>query len=263
MNPILSQTFGAKRPRFWVRQFTPIPTRAQDTFDIIFAVVLPVLCLAMDPLVFKGDSFGSPLLQDYQLLAYIVCTIEMGLFLTWRTFRRPLVEFAPVFAGAFFAGAVFSAFIGVFLLPYSVIGLMFLLLGALGFTPFLTALVFLRNGVRALRANVDNSTIPYRLAVATLSAVLVMGLPFLASIQVERAISASVDTLVAGNVTDAEAAEARLKWFRFIPFKHRGQIASAYSLESDPTKRDVLRRVYKNITGEDIESYRRYGGFDD
>jgi hypothetical protein len=261
MNPILSQTFGAKKPRFWARQFAPIPTRAQDRFDIVFAVVLPVLCLAIDPLVFKGDSFGVPLLQDYQLLAYLVCTVEMGLFLTWRTFRRPLVEFAPVFAGVFFAGTIFSVVIGVVILPYSVIGLMFLLIGALGFTPFLTALVFFRNGVRSLRANVNNSTIMFRLAVAALSAALVMGLPFLASIQLERAISASVDTVVAGNVTDAEAAEARLKRFRFIPFKHSGEIATAYALEHDPAKRDVLRRVYKNITGEDIEV--RRARFDD
>ena len=149
--------------------------------------------------------------------------------------------------------------IGVLILPYSVIGLMFLLIGALGFTPFLTALVFFRNGFRALRANVNNSTLLYRLSVATLSAVLVVGLPFLASIQLDRTISASVDTIIAGNVTEAEAAEARLKWFRFVPFKHRAALASAYSLESDPAKRDVLRRVYENMTGEDIAEYRRYG----
>jgi hypothetical protein len=256
MNPILSQTFSAKRPRFWVRQFAPIPTRTQDGFDITFAVVLPVLCLVIDPLVFKGNSFGAPLLEDYQLLAYLVCTIEMGLFLTWRTFRRQLVEFAPVFAGVFFAGAMFSVLVGVVVLPYSVIGLMFLLIGALGFTPFLTALVFFRNGFRALRANVNNSTILFRLSVATLSGVLVLGLPFLASIQLERSISASVDTVIAGNVSEAEAAEARLKWFRFIPFRHSGEVATAYSLEVDPAKRDLLRRVYKNITGEDIEAHR-------
>jgi hypothetical protein len=256
MNPMLSQTFAAKKPRFWPRQFAPIPTRTQDGFDIIFAIVLPVLCLGMDPFIFKGTGFGVPLLEDYQLLAYLICTIEMGLFLTWRTFRRQLVEFAPVFAGVFFAGAIFSTFIGFVILPYSVIGLMFLLIGALGFTPFLTALVFLRNGVRALRANVNNSTLLFRLAVATLSGVLVIGIPFLASIQLERSISASVDTVIAGNVAEAEAAEAHLKWFRFIPLKHSGEVATAYSLEVDPAKRDVLRRVYKDITGEDIEARR-------
>ena len=260
MTQILFDSLGTKKLGFWRRQFTPIPTRAQDTFDIIFAVVMPIMVLVMDPLVFKGDSFGVPLMQDYQLLAYLVCTIEMGLFLTWRTFRRQLVEFAPVFAGVFFAGAMFSAAIGILILPYSVIGLMFLLIGALGFTPLFTALVFLRNGVRALRANVNNSTILFRLSVATLSAALVIGLPILTSIQLERAISASVDTLVAGNVTDAEAAEARLKWFRFIPFKHSNEIATAYVLETDSAKRDVLKRVYKNITGEDIEMrQRRFG----
>ena len=262
MNPNISQPVGARRPRFWARQFAPIPTRAQDRFDIIFAVVLPVLCLAMDPLIFKGGAFGTALLQDYQLLAYLICTIQMGLFLTWRTWRRPLAEFAPVFAGVFFAGAIFSTIIGVIILPYSVIGLMFLLIGALGFTPFLTALVFLRNGVRALRANVNNSTLLFRLSVATLSSVLVIGVPLLASIQLERSISASVDTVIAGSVTEAEAAETRLKWFRFIPLKHRGEIATAYALETDPAKRDVLRRVFKKITGEDIEKYRAHSFMD-
>ena len=256
MYPLLSQPFGGNKPRFWARQFAPIPTRAQDRFDMIFAVVLPVLVLAVDPFVFKGEIFGAPLMPDYQLFVYLVCTIQMGLFLTWRTFRRRLIEFAPVFAGFFFAGAIFSAVIGVWLLPYSVIGLMFLLIGALGFTPFLTALVFFRNGFRALRANVNNSTLPYRLSIATLSAVMVIGLPSLVSIQLDRSISASVDTVIAGDVMTAEAAEAKLRWFRFIPAKHSQQIASAYTLEHDPAKRDVLRRVYKNITGEDIDAYR-------
>jgi hypothetical protein len=133
---------------------------------------------------------------------------------------------------------------------------MFLLIGALGFTPFLTALVFFRNGFRALRSNVNNSTLPYRLSIATLSAVLVIGLPSLVSIQLDRSISASVDTVIAGDVMTAEAAAAKLKWFRFVPAKHSQEIASAYSLEQDPAKRDVLRRVYRNITGEDIDAYR-------
>jgi hypothetical protein len=81
-------------------------------------------------------------------------------------------------------------------------------------------------------------------------------LPSLVSIQLDRSISASVDTVIAGDVMTAEAAEARLKWFRFIPAKHSQQIATAYTLEHDPGKRDVLRRVYKNITGEDIDAYR-------
>src|ERR1044072_3455714 len=70
-------SFGAKKPGCWRRQFTPIPTRAQDSFDSICAVVMPIIVLLADPMVFKGgDQFWTRgLLEDYQLLAYLVCRL--------------------------------------------------------------------------------------------------------------------------------------------------------------------------------------------
>src|SRR6476620_3490576 len=136
MSQVPFDSFGAKKVGFWRRQFTQIPTRAQDTFDTIFAVVMPIIVLLADPIVFKGGEgfWNRGLLEDYQLLAYVVCSLQIGLFLTWRTWRRSLIRWAPAFAGIFFAGALFSSVIGFVLLPFSLIGLI-VLIGALGFTP--------------------------------------------------------------------------------------------------------------------------------
>jgi hypothetical protein len=259
MTQVPFDSFGAKKFGFWRRQFAPIPTRAQDRFDTIFAVVMPIIVLLADPIVFKGGPgfWNRPLLEDYQLLAYVVCSLQIGLFLTWRTWRRSLIPWAPAFAGFFFAGAAFSGVIGVVLLPFSLIGLI-MLIGALGFTPLLTAFVYLRNGVRTARIQSPGATVPYRLMVAAMTAVLVVALPVLVTWQVERAISASVDSLISADAAQSEQAAHQLKWFRFIPDKYSRKIAIAYTNSIDPVRRQTLNVAYRNITGEDLEKRQQF-----
>jgi len=257
MTQLPFDTIGAKRLGFWRRQFAPIPTRAQDSFDTIFAVVMPIIVLRADPIVFKGGQgfWNRAVLEDYQLLAYVVCSLQIGLFLTWRTWRRSLIRWAPAFTGIFIAGAMFSGVIGLVLLPFSLIGLI-VLIGALGFTPLLTAFVFLRNGVRTARIKSPGVTGGSRLMVAIMAAVLAMALPVLISWQVERAISASVDNLINADATRSEQAARQLRWFRFVPGKYSRKIAIAYTNSNDPARRQTLNNAYHNITGEDLEMRR-------
>lgn len=244
---------GTKRAGFWKRQFAPISTPAQDTFDSIFAIVLPILFLVMDPVVFKSPRlFGPAYLEDYQLLAYLFCSVEIGLFLTWRTFRLALRRFSTAFAGAFFAGAIFSTVIGVLILPLSVLGLV-IVLGVFGFTPFVTAFVFLRNGVRAARVNLNGSGWYSRLSTAVLGGVLVFGMPLAVQAKVERDVSAMIETLISGSAPEAEAAGQRLKHYQFVSRKHCDEIVTAYGHETNTAKRAVLERAYQEITGEDLE----------
>lgn len=257
MTPVPFDSFGAKKLGFWRRQFAPIPTRAQDTFDTIFAVVMPIVVLLADPIVFKGGRgfWSRALLENYQLLAYIVCSLQIGLFLAWRTWRRSLIRWAPAFAGIFFAGAMFSGAIGLVLLPFSLIGLI-VLIGALGFTPLLTAFVFLRNGIRTARIRSPGATVSSRFMVGVMGAALVITLPVLVSWQVDRAISASVDELIYADASQSEAAVHHLRWFRFVPDKYCRRIALAHANSYDPVKRHALNDAYRNITGEDLETRR-------
>jgi hypothetical protein len=69
-------------------------------------------------------------------------------------------------------------------------------------------------------------------------AVLVTALPNLASGQLERAVSTSVETLISGDAVQAQAAAQQLKWLRVVPTKYRIRMANAYGQEFNPVKRD-------------------------
>ena len=126
-------------------------------------------------------------------------------------------------------------------------------IGVFGFTPFVTAFVFLRTGVRAARININGAALHSRLAAVVLSGVLAFGMPAVAQAKVESDISAAVDALISGTAPEAEAAAERLKTFRFVSHKHCNDIVNAYANPSDPAKRALLGRTYKEITGENIE----------
>jgi hypothetical protein len=253
MESILSGAPVVTQQGFWVRQFGPNRTRGQDVFDVIFGLVLPIACFLVDPIVFKSAAvFGPPLLEDFQLIAYVVSAIEMGAFLVWRTFPKRVSTFAPAFAGIFLAGAFFSIVVGLAILPFTLLALL-MVIGLPGLTPFFSAFVYLRNGIRAMRVQPNDSTLALRFVVAVLGAMLFVGLPVRASIQIDKAMSVSVDTLLVGNAIEAEAAAKQLKKYRFVSTKHRNQIAFAYARESDPVKKDIIKRAYQDMVGEDIE----------
>jgi hypothetical protein len=70
----------------------------------------------------------------------------------WFALNRHLTAFSAPIGGILIAGGIFSLAVGVRILPYTLIGLI-VLIGAAGFTPFLTAFVYFRSGVRAFKAN--------------------------------------------------------------------------------------------------------------
>ena len=143
--------YAPPRPRpagkFWRRQFDDAPTRAQRKYDVTFGFVMPLVCFVLDPIVFA--RYG--LYHEWQLYAYTVSAVEMVALCAWlatagRAGRRP-----AALSGMLFAGALFSFTVGMSILPFSLFGLV-VLIGALGFVPFLTAFVYLRNAWRAAGA---------------------------------------------------------------------------------------------------------------
>ena len=164
----------APKKRFWKRQFDPVPTGGQELFDGIFGVILPVLCFVADPIVFKGGVFSGPFFEDFKVLAYLTSAIEIAVFIVWRSFRTHLTTFSAPFAGVLFAGGLFSTVIGIVILPLTLFGLL-LLIGVLGFIPFLTAFTYFRSSVRAMKDQVRNSTFGFRFMTAALAGLLTIG----------------------------------------------------------------------------------------
>lgn len=184
MGRISDEGAAPQQQGFWRRQFTGEPTRGQEKFDRWFGVAIPVACYFFDPLIFQGLMLDHGLLEEYRLFVYMVSAIEIGMLLCWFTFRRDLETFAAPFAGVLFAGGLFSALIGVLILPLSVLGMLYVI-GLLGFIPFVTAVVYLRNGVRAMRAQIVNSAFQMRYLIALAAAFLVIGFPLFWSIYLQ------------------------------------------------------------------------------
>lgn len=145
---------GAPAPRqlrpFWRRQFGAEATRAQRRFDVAFGLVLPVLCFVFDPVVFRGWLVGGQgFYGRWQTYAYAVSVLELVALAAWLFKAGGEGRPPAALGGVLLAGGVFSLVVGVMIFPLSLAGLIFLLVGIFGFTPFPTAVVYLRNGWRA------------------------------------------------------------------------------------------------------------------
>lgn len=118
-------------------------TWGQLVFDIVFGVLLPIGCLIADPIVFRA-GLGDPLFGRYALFAYMVVGSAIFALIFWLLWRG-----LPAFlAGFFLADAIFALMLGVVLLPFSAMGLA-IGIGVLGFSPFLTFVVFYGHSLRA------------------------------------------------------------------------------------------------------------------
>ena len=241
---------------FWRRQFAEQETLAQFIFDGTFGVIAPLLCVIFDPIVFRGGLLGGgPLFAGYRVFAYTIIFVEITALLMWLVGRRGPVG-SRVLGGVLCAGALFSLVIGLALLPFSLFGIMFYGIGLCGFAPFLTLIIYLRNGRRALRHAQAHALAPGRRPPpALLSAVLVLALPAAAQWQVTQVVSRDVRALTEGDAAYASAATRRLKYVRWLTLgEDYDQLVLAYRLERDPARRTRIAAAYKEITGADIET---------
>lgn len=247
------------RPRgrsgFWRRQFDDAPTTAQRNFDLAFGVVMPVLCFVFDPIVFKGSGIGGgALYQQYQLYAYVISALEIVALCAWLVTAGRARRLAGVLAGTLFAGAMFSFFVGLMILPYSVIGLLLLFVGVFGFVPFLTGLVYLRNAWRAAAA-LGRVGSPALGAVALACGfVLAVGAPAVVHLGVTGEIASAMSDVREGK----ELSTRKLQVLRAVAAASGSaaydELVWEYGRERDPARRARLARAYAEITaGGDIE----------
>jgi hypothetical protein len=241
---------------FWRRQFAPTQTTPQLFFDVIVGGVAPVLCFYFDPIVFQGSSIGGPpLYSNYQVFAYAITAIEVAVLWLWLFVPR-LRSVGAFFSGILITGSLFSVVIGCAILPFTLLGLL-VAIGVFGFTPFLTAFVYLRNGVRALRSDANYTIKRGWLSSAMMGFVLALGLPVFASVEISRMLSNTINIILNGNSTQVEVAINQLKWLPFVPQEKLDAMVNSYEAESDENKKDRWRKCYRAITGVDIEARAR------
>lgn len=248
-----------RRQGFWRRQFDDAPTNAQRWFDVAFGVVIPVLCFIFDPIVFKGGfgagiAGGGALYQQYQPYAYVFSALQMAALCAWLLTAGRGGRWAAALAGMMLAGAAFSFLVGLSIFPYSIVGMLFLFVGVLGFVPFLTAFVYLRSAWRAAAA-LGRVGSPSRAAVALACGfVLALGAPGAVHMRVTKEVAAAFADVREGR----ELSPRRLRALRALGAASGtsayDELVWQYGSERDPARRARLARAYAEITvGGDIE----------
>lgn len=256
MSRILSEPDGFNpepRPSFFSTQFSVDTTSGQRIFDVFFGIAAPILCFFADPIVFKvGFAIGGqPVLGRYQVFAYLLSAIVIAVLVIWLLLEEHLEAYSSLIGGVFVAGALFSLLVGLIILPFSLLGLVFVI-GLPGFTPFLTAFVYLRNGVKVFRRS-KHTRVRLKTAGALLAVSISIGLPALVSYQLDLMVSQSVDVLLNGDALHAEAAVDRLRWLPVVPESSLDSLVFAYRREQDGERKQTLKRYYYEATGRDID----------
>jgi hypothetical protein len=190
---------------FWLRQFAAEATTAQLVFDVAFGIIAPILCFAFDPIAFRNGFGGGPLFAQYQVLVYLFSGLEIVTLVPWLLLREQLPG-KRLIGGILLAGGIFCAVIGCILLPFSFLGLFVYFVGAFGFIPFFTAIVYLRNGCRAHRAERPKANGMAQAAPILLGCLLAIGIPVLLSGSINEVVRQSVDEVIQGDTQ--RAAEA-------------------------------------------------------
>ena len=214
-------------------------------FDVAAGALLPLACLLADPIVFRPRGFLAP----FATMAYATIALSFLGLTAWLLLRRP----AFFLAGALAAGAAFSFLLGILLLPYSLFGLM-IILGALGFAPFVTAFVYLRNSVRAyaLGSTPRDPAVARHPGTSLLAGVgffLVLTLHPATVTLVRSEVARVADRAVSsGDLAASVAILQRMRWL-----VESDTLVWTYQKETAPERRRRLAELYRSLTGKRID----------
>jgi hypothetical protein len=206
------------------------------------AVALPIAMLVVDPAVFHSRviGIGMPLLGRFKAFCYTATLIAVVVAIVWLWRPRPSAFASGIFAG----GAVFAVALGCAILPFSALGVLFLGLGLLGFTPFLMAAVYSRASKEAFPRPASR-----RWAVFVLGASALLAVPAGVQAGATLALRESLVDIASPDAAVAGRAVQRLRrWSVVLDLEH---LIVAYAKEEDPNRQARIAAAYHELTGQD------------
>jgi hypothetical protein len=228
------------------------PTGRWLAFDVLAGIVLPVVCFAMEPIVSAalGRSWGGPsLLGPYRTFVYMGYALSTAALVAWLVRGPRLGRWIGPVAGMLLGGSLAALLIGTLLLPASLIGLSFALIGSLGLVPFATAMAYLHNSLDATHeAGQVSGRWRARGSVAA-GLLLVIGVPTLAHIAAQGTIDAAVRAVSAGQV---QALDNHRRWMPWCGLQCADAVREAYLREANPSRAAHLEAAYRTLTGREI-----------
>ncbi|MCB9136528.1 MAG: hypothetical protein H6636_13970 [Anaerolineales bacterium] len=256
-------------PKFWERDFNYDHNKKYKRFDMIWGILWPIIAILIDPGLFRSGLVGQGgLLGGIRLFVYLGIVMSVLTLVVWMLYYQHMKKFEGLFAGIFFTASLFTFVIQILMLPFVLfalissiysygIGLIFALLGIL---PFLTGLVYLRNGMVAThRARAHHISISHFLIFTVIGSFIILApsslIQWRLSTFCNKNIQAILDKESHFNerVDEISLASQRLNNFGYFCASSLDDIVWAYSEEVDPTRKQFLAEIYFEITEEDIE----------
>ncbi len=235
---------------FWKRQFEIKATNKQKVFDGLFGIFLPVVCFFFDPVVFRTNDAGAPLAGQYKPFAYVLSFVSiMGLlaFMLWGVKLKWVNGFL---SGLFFAGAIVSLMVGILLFPFSLMGLV-ILIGALGFTPLVTAFVYWRNAIRAHKTALPGLGLNLSARMVILAAMFAVIAPAILNVRIQKGLK----TMQNGNAAEIRRTADRLKYVApLVDFSSLYLRYDATGKFAETEENRALAESYKTLTGKSFGS---------
>ncbi len=219
-------------------------------FSVIMGILGPIFCLAVQEVVIPGLQFELPGLRFmglFVLFSYGVIGLEIVVLALWLVLADRLGTWCGFLSGIFFAGSLFAGVLGLVLLPYSLVGLLFGI-GILGLVPLFTALVYYFHAARAYRQSrlLKGGARPW--IAPLLGMALTFGVPGVIQVRGSLVVRSALREIVDGN----PAGIARLR--TWLPIVYRDRILNLYLAETEPVRRERLASAFKTLTDEDLES---------
>jgi hypothetical protein len=212
------------------RQGMPLSNR-----EVLFAVLLPIICLAGDfVLDFLPSSFVAELIVGVRSPIFVWCTTGLGI-LAVSASARPIASppIQDVVRGTMLGTGILAALIGLAMLPLTLVGIA-LLIGALGFVPFGTAYVMLVRTEKVLsfiRIAADRKTV-LRVALVSVAATGSIILPAALQFWEGQWVDRQIAELTSGSPARALAALDSLS--RYPLRGDRGNVAACRASELHP-----------------------------
>lgn len=252
----MSSELTTRKEGFWRRQFSLSRTTPQLVFDVIFGVFMPIICFYLDPGIIGTSTVGKiemPVTYNsflgWNALVYVLSFLEILSLAVWLAIGHRTKSSGGVLGGILLMGATLSSAIGIVILPLTLWGLL-VIIGILGFVPFITAFVYLRNGVKAIRRGSSALSRSALIGAVLSSAVVISAVPVVVQWEVSHVAARSVEEILGEDPAAAEGAVHRVRYFRW--FVDTDRIALAYEQESEKQRKERLAAAYKEIAGQDV-----------
>lgn len=242
---------STKKSGFWKRQFQVETTPQQQTFDALFGIILPAACFLFDPIVFRTNGYGEPLGGAFKPFAYVLSFVSIMSLLAFMLWGKNLKWVNGFLTGLFAVGAIISLTIGIVLFPFSLLGLT-VLIGALGFTPLFTALVYWRNAVRAYKTGLPELGVQLLTRMLVLAGMFAVILPALLNVKIQKGL----ETMQTGDPGEIRRTARQLKYVApLVDFSRLHTNYDSVGKRSESEENQALAESYEMLTGKSFAPY--------